>query len=93
MGGRGVTGQSCAEILAVSWSGVVYILALSEKERGINFVLNFFCKVEQLNYIQCAAILNTALNTSITQSSHYETHHSASIKCTNIKENNEVLLK
>ena len=38
-------GQSCAEILAVSWSGVVYILALSEKEghggRGVSLVLKY----------------------------------------------------
>ena len=92
MGGRGVSLvlkylQSAGQVWSISWR------CQERREKGDKFCAEFFCKVEQLNYIQCAAILNTALNTSITQSSHYETHHSASIKCTNIKENNEVLLK
>ena len=56
-------GQYSAEILVVSWSGVVYILALSGKEGkvGKSFVLKFF-KDEQLNYIQGGASLNTAIS-------------------------------
>ena len=37
-----------------------------------------------MNFIQYGAVLNTALNTAITQPFHYETQHSASVKCTNM---------
>ena len=71
-------GQSCAEIFAVSYSGVVYILALSGKEeKGDRFCAEIFAK---LNHILCGAILNTA----ITKPYAYEAQHNVSIKCTNI---------
>ena len=71
-------GQSCAEIFAVSYSGVVYILGLSGKEeKGDRFCAEIFAK---LNHILCGAILNTA----ITKPYAYEAQHNVSIKCTNI---------